>query len=92
MEKRIKLPEVSCTRGAPMGRHSDRLEGKVRLQAMRMVDGAYDQGGAYWGCGDTMYVAQDGEGNLAFYRAKNRADAKAKVQADSMNDNISFYR
>ncbi len=92
MEKRIALPKLSCKFGAPMGRHSDRLCGKVRLQEMRMVDGAYDQGGAYWGCGDTMYVAQDSDGGLAFYRAKNRTEAKAKVVDDPMNENISFYR
>lgn len=89
--KKITLPKLSCRFGSPMGRHSDKLTGKVWLQPMRMIDGAYDEGGAYWGADEPMYVAQDADGHLAFYRAKNRTEVKTKIMNDPMNEDISFY-
>lgn len=66
--QRIELSEVGSKHGAPMGRGSDALSGAVRLQRMLMVDGDYDEGGAYWGGGTPMWVAEDQEGNQAFVR------------------------
>lgn len=42
---------VNSQYGAPMGRHSDKLEefvGRAHLQRVPFVDGDYDPGGAYW--------------------------------------------
>ena len=61
------------SRGAAMGRPSaDHMEGVIKIQPMEMVDGAYDKGGTYWGCGSHemgfMYVLEDSEGNQAYLR------------------------
>jgi hypothetical protein len=64
--KRV-IPEVSTKYGAPMGRRSYGVdpntsvanEKEVRVYDKRvpMSDcGAYDQGGAYWGCGPQLRV------------------------------------
>jgi hypothetical protein len=73
-------------RGADMGRKSDTdgiTEEPLYLQRMRMVDcGAYDAGGAYWGCGQPIYAAFNEGGEtrgptiFATTRARNRAEAK----------------
>jgi len=89
----IDLPEVNCSRGAPIGRNChwpDKVTETVHLVQVRMSsDGAYDSGGAYWGCGDTLYCAyttDDPENELyAFFRAKNRSDAKRQVIAKYSN-------
>ncbi|KAA6302813.1 MAG: hypothetical protein EZS26_000983 [Candidatus Ordinivivax streblomastigis] len=56
------LHKVNCQWGAPMGRlnvgERKEVEGK-RIYCRRvylMYDGAYDKGGAYWGCGAPLYV------------------------------------
>lgn len=99
------LTEVDCSRGAPMGRMGQRGDPnspyKVHLQKMRMVDGDYDQGGAYWGSGswDTgwMYQAYStfedeyGQDEIEmFIRARGREDAKAKVLEEYPN--ATFFR
>ena len=79
---------VSSPYGAPMGRRSDPIEGKVHLQRVPFVDGDYDKGGAYWGGGrDTppLWCAWNEEG-AAYQRAKSREDAKALFPG------CSFYR
>ena len=76
--------------GAIMGRCDDLPETadenepwpKFRLFRMKMIDGDYDQGGAYWGAGNEqtgfMYRACDPDGTWnIFVRAKSREDARA---------------
>ena len=83
---------VSSKYGAPMGRRSDckpeELCGKVHLRYMPMVDGDYDQGGAYWGGvrGSYMFCAWNEQGTEVYFRAPNRAAAKALLP------NCTFYR
>lgn len=90
---RITLPKLSCKYGAPMGRHNAHISGKCKLQKCPMVDGgAYDNGGAYWGCGLTLWVCQDLEGGLFFVRAKNRNEAKKAIQEDMLSDDVTFYK
>ncbi len=102
---------VSCTYGAPMGRAnvSDYLRGeedlprRFRLERIRWTDGAYDQGGAYWGMGDDVYLAvfsgetmvQDYDRSYPVeeyirrsYRAKSRADAIAQLRAEFPNAKV----
>ena len=59
------------------------------LQRVRLDQGGYDEGGAYWGMGAPLYRFEAGEGpdDLAawpagFLRARDRQAAKAKLRAD----------
>ena len=46
------FPRLSCTYGAPMGRHSTRHDFcGVKRFAVSRPQGEYDSGGAYWGSG-----------------------------------------
>ena len=107
--------DVNCSRGAPMGRVSgvwtsiggrrqfvdyyNDLPFKLQLQKVPMVDGAYDQGGAYWGAPNNLYAAfalvwlPKVERELEirwFIRANSRDEAKAKTL--EIFPNASFYR
>lgn len=74
---RRQFPSVNCQYGAPMGRLESRETPvcKVRLFRVRLDSGGYDDGGAYWGIGQPLYCADDGEGYFRFMRARNRAEA-----------------
>lgn len=87
---RIQLSKVNCKFGAPMGRASEQLAGKVKLQRLRFVDGDYDSGGAYWGSGAPIWVAEDRNGARAYVRASNREKAKAELLKE--NCELTFYR
>lgn len=59
---KLTLRHASSQRGAEMGRRNwlpyhTAVPVKLRLTPLRWVDGAYDQWGAYWGMGDTIYCA-----------------------------------
>ena len=87
---------VSSSRGAPMGRHDELPDGpaKLHLERVRMVDGDYDPGGAYWGGGYStppLYVAWDENGTQIFVRARDREDAKLAV-LDTVSGDVTFYR
>lgn len=90
---KIILSKVNSQYGAPLGRQSDLLiEGdKLRLQRMQLVDGDYDTGGAYWGAGVPMWVAEDTEGNRVYFRACNRTHAKQTIRNDYCPE-ARFYR
>lgn len=78
-------PPVNCRYGAPMGRPSGTyLETIERIHLVRVpLDaGGYDKGGAYWGCGEPIYYAEDCDGNSQFLRATSRDAAKEKIRAD----------
>jgi len=87
----IKLKDVSCTHGSPMGRSNSQLTGICHMQRVPFVDGCYDLGGAYWGLPANLWVAEDAEGQQAFVRARNREEAKAEFQ-EINNEEITFYR
>lgn len=57
----MKLPKAYNQYGASMGRSevsaSKEFEGKVSLQRIRINQGGYDSGGAYWGIGEPLYCA-----------------------------------
>ncbi len=86
MRTRPQLPNVSSPRGAPMGRarwHSDTRE-PARCFRLRIVDGDYDEGGAYWGFGmgcQAVYCGTNGSGYQDFCRAGSRIEAKLKLRA-----------
>lgn len=55
----ITLPEVDCSRGAPMGRPTlvgdDSESGSLTLQYIPLFEG-YDEGGAYFGSGEPLIL------------------------------------
>ena len=82
--KPFKQP-VNCSHGAPMGRPSDNpanLDGvSVTLSSVQLTDG-YDDGGAYWGCGEPLFCAigeNDDEAIIHYFRAGNRQHAIEKL-------------
>ena len=56
------IGKVDCRRGAPMGRPNvgtkeDACGKQIYRRHIPLIyDGAYDSGGAYWGCGSPLYV------------------------------------
>ncbi len=85
-----KLDDVSSKYGAPMGRANVIPKGRLpvlRLVLLKMEDGDYDVGGAYWGGGPSkqgrMYVAwnakDDEERMLVFVRANSHDEARKRV-------------
>ena len=77
-----KLEEVSGKYGAPMGRQGyyGAPDGQlIHIQHVPLDEG-YDDGGAYWGCGQPLWWAYDDDGEYeAFFRASNREAAKNVV-------------
>ena len=81
--KPFQVP-VDAKYGAPMGRQESPVEdftGPVYLQKVPMVDGDYDEGGAYWGGGTPLYCAWDEKGMQSTVRAKDSSAAKKKLPA-----------
>lgn len=87
-------PKINPFYDAPMGRHTgpDYLDttGPLYLRRIRINNGGYDDGGAYWGLGSPLYYVEDHDGNSQFFRARNREAAKAKISADWPG--ARFYR
>lgn len=91
--------EPGCSRyGAQMGRRDQRGDPdrayKFHLQRLRLYDGAYDAGGAYFGGPATVYCAfvddeEDGHVRM-FLRAPSRKAAKFAVNEEYPN--ARFYR
>lgn len=82
-----QFKRVDSTYGAPMGRHCygtpDTCEGKIRLFRVRLNNGGYDDGGAYWGLPTyNLFCAQaaKGEGYQQFTRARSRLLAAARLK------------
>ena len=94
---KFKLPHASSSRGAQMGRPDfipfNLSNRKFYLNKLKMVDGAYDEGGAYWGMGTPVYWAHNAETDSnfcqVFFRAKDRKDAKAILT--SRVPNATFF-
>lgn len=101
-----KFENVGTGWGAPMGRSNWRGDAdapyKFRVFRVRMVDGGYDNGGAYWGGGGTPLfcavaepvwcedVQMDADACRHFLRAKNRKEAVEAVK--EMYPNCRFFR
>lgn len=68
-----QLSNVSSKYGAPMGRHSDNIsmsEEPGTLHYVSIDEGGYDNGGAYWGLGTSLWCAVTEDGQ-AFFRASD---------------------
>ena len=79
-----QFEKVSSRYGSPMGRLDDvcletRVKRSVRLFRVRIDSGGYDEGGAYWGLGEPLFCAIDGDGNRKFIRAASRFHAAVKL-------------
>jgi len=77
-----QLPNVSSSRGAPMGRseYIEGLEEPARCFRLKFFDGCYDEGGAYWGYPANVYCALNDSGLQMFVRASSRKVAKQKFE------------
>jgi len=91
------LKNASSRYGADMGRPDHISEPdapiKFHLRYMPFVDGDYDKGGAYWGCGEPIFHAWgDGqeEEQEMFIRASDRFHARLEVRKQFTN--ARFYR
>lgn len=51
----------------------------VRVFRLPLDSGGYDPGGAYWGSGESLYCATDGQAYREFVRASSRKAAIAKL-------------
>lgn len=81
---------VYCSRGAPLGDSGQ--EGRkdypymFYLQRIKMIDYDYDLAGTYWGMGREPLFGYMGEDDVllvrGFVRAKNRAEAKVKINKE----------
>lgn len=88
----VKLTDMNCSRGAPMGRHYVHRTGltdpQFQVERMPLVDGGYDCGGAYWGTPDNLWVAdfttpRTGTEIVRYYlRAPSRIQALETVKRD----------
>jgi hypothetical protein len=58
-----QFPDVHAPRGAPMGRpsHGDPTTEPAELFKVTLVDGCYDDGGAYWGAPDNLWCLRTSE-------------------------------
>ena len=93
----MKLSNVSSMYGAPMGRRENMGERmmpvRMHLARVRLNQGGYDSGGAYWGTGAPLYCAWgDGpeEVQEVYLRALTHEDAKCKVREQFPR--ATFYR
>ncbi len=80
--------KVHSRYGAPMGRDSTRDRDlpkapcRLSVQRVRLNQGGYDHGGAYWGTGEPLFRVADVNGDVELYlRASDREAAKAAVRA-----------
>ena len=66
-----QFDDVSCKYGAPMGRreYCDDDAARVHVFRVRMVDGDYDDGGAYWGGypSKPLYCVRDDNGLVQLF-------------------------
>ena len=105
MSYKLVLPKVNGSHGSPMGRSSyndlPHKAIKVHLNYVPFIDGAYDRGGAYWGCPANLYCAEfqiyneqedkEYEG-CCFVRASSRTEAKETVRKISGWEFVKFYK
>ena len=82
-----QFTHVSSRRGAPMGRPSYGTPvGKVQLFRVKLIDGDYDDGGAYWGGPPSkpLYCAR-GDDYQHFIRASTRQEAARLLHLTNAN-------
>ena len=95
----LKAANAVTQRGAAIGRHAWGLDEyrnrpmMMYLQRVRLIDGGYDLGGAYWGghSDEPLFCAwAECVEARVFIRAKDRTLAKRKVKEYFIN--AKFFR
>jgi hypothetical protein len=79
------VTDVNCRYGAPMGRQDGTVAnptGPVTVSRVKLDEGGYDEGGAYWGIPDNLFKAEDDNGFVNYFRAQNRMKAQEQVLAN----------
>lgn len=76
-----KLPDVSSKYGAPMGRRDHYGRGvkspRLTVSAVTLDSGGYDNGGAYWGGGVSLWHVTSECGDISYFmRAPSRGQAE----------------
>jgi len=70
--KYADLPQVNCKYGAPMGRNIEMGDGDTEatltVLPVRLDEGGYDNGGAYWGTGEPIWHIKSDDGEFDFFR------------------------
>lgn len=67
-------------RQAALGVLAPKLSGKVSLRKIRINQGGYDDGGAYWGIGSQLWNASNDDLSVnLWFRARTRDAAKDQV-------------
>jgi hypothetical protein len=83
---KVKLERFDGRFGARMGRPdlspARPTEGpvSVSLGRVRLSQGGYDPGGAYWGLGQPLWRAVGSDGSEMWFRAPDRAAAVARIE------------
>lgn len=76
-----KMQKVDCKYGAPMGRAAygtpEHATEKIRVFHVAINGGGYDNGGAYWGLGKSLFCATDCDNFTHYTRAHSRLEAIA---------------
>lgn len=81
------FPKFDCKYGAPMGRHSEKLDPDTSIGELCVSrpQGEYDCGGAYWGDGGkegpvyAVWRRGHGRDGVACVRAHSKGDAALKA-------------
>lgn len=81
-------PRVDMRLGAPTGRAGTGFRPAIKLTVRRvMIDSqGYDAGGAYWGLGQKLWFAADGNGWERWFRARDLAAAKRQAREMANKD------
>lgn len=88
--------------GRPNASHLDETLRSVRLFQVNLDSGGYDDGGAYWGHGQSLWCARDQDGDEQFVRCHSRTAAavlldipnsslKRGLNRDEMNSYFRSY-
>jgi hypothetical protein len=100
INKILKANPRSCTYGAPLGyHHHNDSDSELYCQRVRIDAGGYAPDNTYWGHGETLWCAFNGEddkfapamGTRAFVRAGSMAEAISKFD-DQYGDNVTFVK
>lgn len=84
-------------RGASMGRvdtiprKGQLVAPRFRLRRIRVNQGGYDSGGAYWGLGTPLWRAEDRTYTAIYYFRSTNRDA-AKVHVLALHPDARFFR
>lgn len=82
----VLTPNAASFRGASLGRAGTgatvNTSGPFHLVKIRIDQGGYDKGGAYWGLGEQLWGYCDETGTVTgYFRAPDRTSAIARLRS-----------